>query len=190
MNENFSQQLITNLFTAQERRPDHLEAVDLVTLSPFHRGLLVMLGLVTQFIEAYKLEPVMVQTLSQETLSLQQANPWLDVTAGADIISRRVLLVGEQSSTPYLFGDALIAPHRLDDEVRENLDVPGSALGRILRLQKVETYGELLWFGAEELSQMPEGMRHLDNRPLVSRTYRFIAAGKPVMLITERFSID
>lgn len=38
-----------------------------------------MLGLVTQFIEAYKLEPVLVQTLSQDTLALQQANPWLHV---------------------------------------------------------------------------------------------------------------
>ena len=190
MTEDFSQKLIADLFTAQESRPDHLAQIDLAGISPFQRGLLVMLGLVTQFIEAYKLEPVLVQTLSQETLSLQQADPWLDVTAGSDVLSRRVLLVGKRSATPYLFGEALIATDRLDDRVRQDLDVPGSALGRILIQRKVETSGELLWFGTEESSAMPEGMRHLAGCPLISRTYRFLSAGKPIMLITERFSID
>jgi chorismate-pyruvate lyase len=188
--DNFSRKLIANLFTAQGSRPAHLGQVDVTTLSPFQRGLLVMLGLVTQFIEAYKLEPVLVQTLAQETLSLEQADPWLDLAAGSNVLSRRVLLVGKQSTTPYLFGEALIATDRLDDNVRQDLEVPGSALGRILIQRKVETSGELLWFGAEALSQMPEGMRHLAGYPLISRTYRFLANGKPIMLITERFSID
>ena len=182
--------LIAGMFSAQENRPAHLGEVDLATLTRFQRGMLVMVGLVTQYIESQTLEPIRVLTLSQETRFLPCADSWLDASEGAGVVSRRVLLVGENSAANYLYGEALLAPWRLSDDVRQDLTKSNVGLGRVLRRRKVEIYGELLWFGLEETSELHQAVDHWADRPLISRTYRFISAGRPVALITERFPLE
>ena len=182
--------LIADLYAAQDRRPAHLGPLDPATLTPFQRGLLAIVGLVTQFIEAYKLEPVVVRTLSQEAITLPDADAWMELAEGAEVVSRRVLLMGEHSSTPYVYGEARVAEERLDKTVGQDLYNSPLGVGRILRLRRMEAFGELLWFGAEEMGEMPEVLRDFADRPVISRTYRFVSAGKPVILITERFPLE
>jgi hypothetical protein len=50
-NETFTP--MSDLFVAQFTRPKHLEQINLRSLTPFQRALLVLDGTVTKFIEAY-----------------------------------------------------------------------------------------------------------------------------------------
>ncbi len=52
--------------TAQASRPPELDELDLRTLTPFQRALLVLDGTVTKFIEAYTMEPLDIIRLAQD----------------------------------------------------------------------------------------------------------------------------
>ena len=183
----FSQGLIEGLFVAQDRRPEPLADINLQQLDPFQRGLLVMVGLVTQFIEAYRLEPVRVLGLSQQPEILEVAEPWLEQDRGGEVISRRVLLTGHDSGRYYVHGSALIVADRLPEELRPEVANPGLGLGRALRQGRVEMHGDLLWCGLETAAAAPELESAADT--VISRTTRFVTAGRPFMLITERFPL-
>lgn len=186
----FARDLILRLFQAQDLRPDHLSDLNFAALSPFQRSLLVMVGLVTQFIEAYRLEPVRVLTLSQVPDQLSTADPWIDAAPGTPVIHRRVLLRGEDSGETYVYGEAVLLPERLPEYVQQGLAREDEGLGRLLIQGKVEYHGELLWCGVEILDEeLPESLGHLRRRPLISRTYRFVSEGRPLMRITERFTL-
>ena len=71
------------------------------------------------------------------------------------------------------------------------LDREDEGLGRLLIQGKVESHGELLWCGVETLDEeLPESLGYLRGRPLISRTYRFVSVGQPLMRITERFPLE
>ncbi len=179
----FGRRIFDDLFIAQSRRPDHLGDIDVETLTPFERGILVVVGLVTQFIEAYKMEPIEVSQLWQGSQRLNSDDPWLEARAGQEVISRRVILKGGRSGTPYLEGEALIVAQRLPEAVRQDLQESNMGLGQILRRRRVETHGELLWCGTEQV-QGPASSG--EDRLTIDKTYRFICDGSPAILITER----
>lgn len=180
----FPRQLLPRLFIAQRHRPAHLGEIDIEALTPFERGLLVIVGLVTQFIEAHQLEAVEVEQLSQERIALEEDQPWLEAAYGDLVASRSVLLTGGASGRVYVHGQALIVEERLPPGMRIALARPDLGIGRALRRERIELYGDLLWCGTEQvdLPGLPSG------RAVVSRTYRFVTAGTPSMLITERFA--
>lgn len=180
----FSRRLLPGLFIAQKERPAHLGEIDLGALTPFERGLLVVVGLVTQFIEAHQLEAIDVEQLSQERIALEEDQPWLEAASGDLVASRSVLLTGAASGRVYVHGQALIVEERLPPGMRIALARPDLGIGRALRRERVELYGDLLWCGMEriDLPELPVDF------PVVSRTYRFVTAGTPSMLITERFA--
>ena len=180
----FSRRLLPRLFIAQKQRPGHLGEIDLGALTPFERGLLVIVGLVTQFIEAHQLESVDVEQVSQERIVLDGDQPWLEAFSGDPVASRSVLLTGAVSGRVYVHGQALMVEERLPPGLRIALARPDLGIGRALRRERIELYGDLLWCGMEQvdLPGLPA------DRPVVSRTYRFVTAGTPSMLITERFA--
>ena len=183
----FGPRLLSDLFIAQDRRPDHLSDIDLTSLTPFERGWLVMVGLVTQLIEAYALEPVQVRQLWQDRRAMSADDEWLQVEAGHEVISRQVLLTGARTARAYVHGEALIVSDRLPVEVQEDLYNSKMGLGQILQHRNIETRGELLWCGLENVAEVPEPFGSSKERPAISRTYRFIHQGAPAVLITERF---
>ncbi len=180
----FSGGLLPRLFIAQQKRPAHLGEIDLEALTPFERSLLVIVGLVTQFIEAHQLEGVDVRPLSQERIALDGDQPWLQAASGDRVASRSVLLTGAESGRVYVHGQALMVEERLPPGLRIALARPDLGIGRALRRERIELHGDLLWCGMEQvdLPGLPP------DRPVVSRTYRFVTAGTPSMLITERFA--
>ena len=187
----FADELVFRLFKAQEARPADMADLDFAALSPFQRSLLVMVGLVTQFIEAYRLEPVKVLMLSQEPGQLSMADEWLDAEAGAPFVHRRVLLRGEDSGEPFVYGEAWILPERLPEFVQRGIEREEEGLGRLLIEGRVEFHGELLWCGVEKLDEgLPESLAHLRRQPFISRTYRFLSNEVPLMRITERFPME
>jgi chorismate-pyruvate lyase len=177
---------LRDLTTAQRDRPGHLSQINLRTLSPYHRALLVTDGTVTKFIEAYTMEPVDVRRVSQEARTLLADDPWLQAPAGTGVLHREVLLQGRYSGTVYAHALSVMIESRLPAAVRQRLDMDGDGLGRILNDSRLETRREILWFGRDRRGLVEsEAVGQLGE--VITRTYRILHAGKPIVLITERF---
>ena len=174
---------------AESDMPAELSKLNFRTLSPFQRALMVTDGTVTKFIEAYTLDPVEITRLGQKCYSLEENHPWLMAEKGMDVMFREVMIRGIYSHTLYVYGVSYIIPERLPGNMRERLEVQGESIGRILNDYEMETRREVLWFGRERLTQLPRQLSSIADGEFISRTYRIIAEGKPIVLITERFPV-
>ena len=181
------------LFVAQEDKPTTLKEINLARLTPFQRGLLVTDGTVTRFVEAYTLAPVEVALLQQAKQTLPTEHTWLQLPAGAEVISRQVVLQThsqeESSPTIHTYADSLIVLQRLPTSILNGLKSDKQGLGGLLRCSGLETRRELLWCGIEVLTDLPSAIAHLEGEKFISRTYRVFANQKPLMLINEKFPL-
>jgi chorismate-pyruvate lyase len=177
------------VFIAQDQRPSGLMDIEPRDLSPLLRGLLVIDGTVTTFIEAYAMEPIEIERISQETTSLAEDHRWLAVPAGEEIVNRKVALLGSDSGRLYAFAESLIVVSRLDAPIQRGLEQEPGGLGRILVDSELESRREGLWYGHERIAELPERVRELCEGEFLTRTYRLIAGGVPLMTITERFPL-
>lgn len=176
-----------DLLSAQASRPRTLQTVNLRALTPFQRALLSIDGTVTKFIEAYVLEPVESLLLMQQTQLLQTAHHWLALPAQSEVIARQVLLRGRYSATVYAYAVSLLAPQRLSPTLLGDLAKEPAGIGRVLLNSHIENRREILWYGREHLPDLPETITHYTGNEFVSRTYRIVANGQPVMVINEKF---
>lgn len=178
---------LRDLFVAQSAKPAQLGEINLRALTPFQRSLLVIDGTVTKFIEAYTMEPVEIVRLGQEKRQLPTDHAWLEAPTGTPVIARQVLLRGKYSYKIHAYAVSLIVPERLQEIARQRLEIDGEGLGRILLNNRTETFREVLWYGKEDANGVPASIRHLIDDEFISRTYRIMADGCPIMLINEKF---
>lgn len=167
-----------------------LELVNLRTLTPFQRALLSIDGTVTKLIEAYMLEPVESMVLGQQTQRLPTDHPWLELAAHSEVVTRQVLLRGRYSATVYAYAVSLLAPARLPPHLLHDLAKEPAGLGRVLLNSQIENRREILWYGRETLADLPAAIARETGNDFISRTYRIIAAGQPLMLINEKFPVQ
>lgn len=179
--------LLADLLMAQTSRPRDLQPVDLRTLTPFQRALVSIDGTVTKFIEAYMLEPVESVLLTQQAQPLLADHPWLDLPAGSEVITRQVLLRGRYSATIYAYAVSLLATQRLPATLLHDLAVEPAGIGRVLLNSQIENRREMLWYGQEQLTHLPATVEQYTGNDFISRTYRIMAHGQSVMLISEKF---
>jgi len=175
--------------TAESSMPGELSKLNFRTLTPFQRALMVADGTVTKFIEAYTLDPVEIIRLNQKLYPLEEDHPWLEADKNTDVMFREVMIRGVYSHTLYLYGASYIVPGRLQEDIRKRLEVQGEGIGRILNDARMETRREVLWFGREKLADAPGEIARVSNGEFISRTYRIIADGKPIVMINERFPV-
>lgn len=174
------------VFVAQDRRPTTVAPVNLRALSPYHRALLAIDGTVTTFIEAYVMEPVVVDVVAHETRSLPTAHAWLELLPGSRVGAREVDLRGASSGRVYAHASSLLAVDRLPGPVQRAIDESPRGLGGAMLACRMETRREILWYGRERLGDpTPDG-----HRDLLSRAYRVMFRDHPIMLINERFPLD
>jgi len=178
---------LRDLLIAQKARPAHLTEVNLRTLTPFQRALLVIDGTVTKFIEAYTMEPIEVVLLEQAERELTEDHAWLEVSSGSTVITRQVILRGRYNHRLYAYAVSLLAVERLPEPVRADLRQHPGGLGRILLEHQLETRRDVLWYGRERIRRLPEPVGPLEEESFISRTYRIVAGGAPLMLINEKF---
>lgn len=180
---------LADLFVAQDRRPDWLLPVNLRALSPFHRALLAIDGTVTTFIEAYTMEPVVVEVIDQAPQDLTTEHTWLELLAGSRVIVRQVELRGATTGRLHAHAVSLLAPHRMPELVTRAIDENPRGLGGAMLVAGLETRREVLWYGRE---RVPDGGPPGPWGPgdCLARTYRVISRDHPIMLITERFPLD
>lgn len=174
-------------FAAQASRPAWMEGVAPAGLSPFQRGLLVVDGTVTTFLEAWALEPIPVTRLWQRASRLEAADPWLKAASGDRVLDRAVLLTGARSGRCFAFAESRILLERLPEAMRRDLDNDAAGLGQILLRSGLDSRREGLWYGRERGRPLPAQVAALTPGDFLVRTYRVSAGGQPLMLITERF---
>ena len=183
-----------DLFVAQFAKPLDLEEINLSQLTPFQRALLIIDGTVTQFIEAYTFSPVEVVLLCQETQTLSTDHAWLDVEEGAEVAARQVVLQTKQKDgrqpTVHAYATSIIVLNRIPQIIREGLTLKGQGLGKLLQRSGLETRRDLLWWGLKRPKDLPKTLLHLEGKPFLSRTYRIVAHGHPLMLINEQAPLD
>ena len=183
-----------DLFVAQFAKPPDLEEINLSQLTPFQRALLVIDGTVTRFIEAYTFAPIEVVLLHQETRTLPTNHVWLDVEKGTEVVARQVVLqTGQkdgQKPTVHAYATSLIVLNRIPQIVREGLTLKGQGLGQLLQRSGLETRRDLLWWGFDHPTDLPEFLHHLEGEPFLSRTYRIVTGEHPIILINERFPFN
>lgn len=114
-------------------------------------------------------------------------HPWLAAPVGTTVIARQVLLSGKYSATIYAYAVSLLLADRLPKEVLQGLDVEPAGLGRIILNSQLENRREVLWYGREQIADLPEAIEVYTGNDFISRTYRIIVGNQPVMLINEKF---
>lgn len=185
---------VKELFIAQSERPAALKDINLTRLSPFQRALLVADGTVTRFIEAYMHSPIQVVLLYQARRILHNQHKWLELSTGGNIIAREVILQTpcKENQTPKIHAYAVsqIVYERLPNNVVNELDAGINGLGVLLHHSQLETRRDLLWWGIERAKGLPSSIAHFEGNPFLCRTYRIVANGKPLMLITEKFPLE
>lgn len=190
MSDNCCFDPMSDLLVAPGERPSHVSLLNLRSLTPFQRALLATDGTVTKFIEAYTLEPVAIIRLDQKTQPLSTDHAWLDAPQGTPVVVRQVLLQGRYSDTLYAYAASLIVQDRLQETIKQGLEEDGGGLGRILLASRVESYREVLWYGKERPMELPNPISHLVGTEFISRAYRIISGGRPMMLINEKFPCE
>lgn len=181
---------LSDLFVAQFARPPELGVLNLRVLTPFQRALLVIDGTVTKFIEAFTMEPVEVVRVAQAARTLDSEHRWLETPAGTEVVARQVVLEGKYSRTVHAYASSLVVIDRLPEEARRALDDHEGGLGRILLASGLESRREVLWYGREHTDDLPERVRRAAGFEFISRTYRIISEGRPLMLINEKFPLE
>ncbi|MFK8066880.1 MAG: chorismate pyruvate-lyase family protein [Gammaproteobacteria bacterium] len=161
--------------------------LDLKNLSPFQRILLTTDGTVTEILEAQFWEKINLIKLFQQQTICDVDVPYLDIKSGTEILTRKILLQGDDTKTNYIYAESILVPEKLDQNLQQGLINTDKPLGRLMIEAKTETYREILSCKQEKSDELNE---HFDQNPdsdLVSRTYRVFANQKPIILITEKF---
>jgi len=176
-----------DLMLVQTAKPARWQSIDLRTVSPFQRALLSIDGTVTKFIEAYTLEPIEITRLKQQEHTINQEHHWLHALEGTNVIARQVILRGKYSTTAYAYAVSLVIPSRLPAGIMQGLELEPAGIGKVLLNSQLENRREVLWYGREQIDDLPESIEIHTGRSFISRTYRIIFDGQPIMLISEKF---
>ncbi len=142
---------------------------------------------VVRLLEACFGEPVRTAGLVQVSTPAFPGDVELELGGGETVQRRETLLQGSRTGRNYVYAEAAVVLDRLEPRLQEALVTTSQPIGYLLVAQRVETFRELLRTG-----RTPAGVRGASfglrsSDLLLLRTYRVIAGGRPVMLITEYF---
>ena len=151
------------------------------------RILLTTNGTVTDILEAYFGEPMVVVKLHQELLQLKRSIPSLEVKRGEGVLSRKIMLQGEVSRKNFLYAESLIVMSRLDARMQKGLLGSLKPIGQLLLERHLETFKEIVDCGREPAGGMTDYFKLAPAARIIFRAYRTIACHRPIMLITEKF---
>jgi chorismate-pyruvate lyase len=174
-------------FLGQFAQRSSVQRINLRLLTAYQRALLVLDGTVTNFIEAWTMDPINIICLGQAVQVLSERHAELGAASGERVLARSVILEGRYSRHFHAHAISLIALGRLPEQLRRALEKEEAGIGQILRANELETRREILWFGREQLADLPAGVRSRWPGEFIVRTYRIHADGYPIMLISERF---
>ena len=163
-----------------------LKGLDISSLEPLQRVLLVTDGTLTEILEAAFLERIQLVKVLQQVVSSHECLEWED---NEPVIERGVLLRGERSRRNYVYAKSLIAIDRLQPAFRQDLLEANIPLGRLWLEHKLETYKEIIDVRSQSVGKLSCYFECLDAAVLLIRSYRVFCARQLTMIITEHFPV-
>jgi len=177
-------------FALQSDKPGHLADVDLGSLEPTLRSLLLTDGTVTRALEAQALAPVTVAVAAQGSAPLPDTvASQLDARSGESSVRRLVEIGLAGSPTPLIWAESHILPERLPDDFLRVLDSAPEGIGESLQQVRLESCRDLLWLGFDTVPAW-SGATAGPSASVITRCYRVIAGGRPCLLIAESFAVE
>lgn len=161
--------------------------IDPDTLSAFQRILLTTDGMVTEMLEAYLQEHMIVSKLAQSESRVPRRIRELQLDEGSTVMHRRILLQGQDSQANHLYAESSIAVDRLIDPIRAGLMHSRKPIGLLILENRLETFREILVCETEAAGDLAIHFGIAEDAALLSRTYLVFARSVPIMLITEKF---
>ena len=153
--------------------------LDIASLPPFLRTLLVMDGTVTKALESWFWEPVNIVPLSNQ----QQDN--------SQNLQREVLLRGEKSSNIFACARSQVSLESLPNDMAKALSEGTMGIGEILREKGLETYRELFNINyLKGISKDDSLLGNLAETDIVSRSYKIWVNQKSAITVTEYFPLQ
>ncbi len=156
-------------------------------LSPFQRILLTADGTVTEILEAYLFEPIRIVKLPEEIAVTKQDIPDLNLTAGNEVIDRKILLQGKISRKNFIYAESIIVPERLEPKFRDQLLNSKIPIGKLWLEHRSETFKEIVESSEEPAEKLSDYFQIQKEDKMLSRTYRVFSDRQPIVMITEKF---
>jgi beta-ribofuranosylaminobenzene 5'-phosphate synthase len=162
---------------------------DVGTLSPMQKILLGTDGSVTTLLENVLGCEVTVKTLSQEVVPADEhVAASLGISSGEEVNHRIVTLNEKESGKVLLYAASDTPLSRLDPSFKDDLMRADIPIGRIMQKHRIEARRELddvrACRAGAGISTVFGIFRH---EPLLSRRYRIITRGEPLIAIRETF---
>ncbi len=157
------------------------------SLTRFQRILVATDGTVTQLVEVYAGEPIEVVKLAQALDTCDEDDVELQLSVDDKVLRRKVLLRASRSGRNLLYAEAVVAVDRADPGLVDGLLRTDKPLGVLLAEGRTETFREVLAIGREPAAGVGLHFGVATTAMVISRTYRIVTRGKPVVLVTERF---
>jgi len=158
-------------------------------LSPMQKFLLGTDGSVTQILEAITGKQVVIETQVQEIIAADPTTAeHLGITQG-DPVNYRIVEIKTAASREVLIYAISYTPiARLSKEFKDDLMKADIPIGRIIQNHRIEARREILnarvFPASEEAGRIFSICSH---EPLLSRQYRIIHGGEPLIFIEEQF---
>jgi chorismate--pyruvate lyase len=105
------------------------------------------------------------------------------------VLRRHVLLTGRSSGQRFVAAESLIAVDVLPPAITASLTKTDRPIGEVVAASRLETFKEAADVWIAELPAWLTGYRD-GGAGVVTRRYRIMTAGRPVMVITEYFLRD
>ena len=158
-------------------------------LSPMQKFLLGTDGSVTQILEAITGNPVVIETRVQKIIDADPATAErLGIDQGDPVNYRIVAIKTAAGGEVLIYAISYTPIGRLSPEFKDDLMKADIPIGRIIQNHRIEARREILTAGVAPASEETGRIFSLCGRePLLSRQYRIIHDGKPLIFIEEQF---
>jgi chorismate-pyruvate lyase len=152
------------------------------------RLLIATNGTLTRILGIVADEEIVVQIIKQNIQTVAPGMAELGQLSGGRLLQRHVLLKGRTSGHRFVAAESLIATDLLPRAITASLTRTECPIGEIMAAGHLETFKEPadVWIGESPDWLASAGYQASQPRT-VSRRYRIIMAGQPVMIITEYF---
>jgi chorismate-pyruvate lyase len=151
------------------------------------RLLIATNGTLTRILGIVADEEIVVHIVEQEIHRVAPEEAERGQLPGDRVLQRRVVLQGRSSGHRFVAAESLIAIDVLPPAITASLTETRCPIGEVMAAERLETFKEAadVWIG-----QSPNWMVQGQPSPppdIVSRRYRIIVEGRPVIIIAEYF---
>jgi beta-ribofuranosylaminobenzene 5'-phosphate synthase len=157
-------------------------------LSPMQKFLLGTDGSVTQILEAITGTAVVIETRVQQIIAADPITAQrLDISPG-DPVNYRIVEIKSSGGEVLIYALSYTPVSRLSPKFKDDLIKADIPIGRIIQNHRIEARREILTARVSPATEETARIFSLSGKePLLSRQYRIIHKGKPLIFIEEQF---